>query len=160
MARTVATTVIAAFNAQTTTQAFYSLLTVTHPSWGTPVRLVNNTEDIVSNGNTFSAFPFSVVLLADDDGSAPRLRVSIANTTRIIVSEMRAVAGSRTRITATLSVVSSIDNNTAIADFPDFDLVNVSYNSEVMSFDLVVDPFMTEAFPALSFAPSLTPGIF
>jgi hypothetical protein len=160
MARTVATTVIAAFNAQTTTQAFYALLEITHPSWAGPVRLVNNTEDVVSNALTFTAFPFSVVLPTDDEGSAPRLRVSVANTTRIIVAEMRAVAGSRTRVTASLSIVSTIDADTAIADFPDFDLVNVSYNADVMTFDLVVDPFMTEAFPALSFAPSLTPGIF
>lgn len=160
MARTIATTVINAFNAETTTQAFFALLEASHPDWAGTVRLVNDQTDVVSNGNTYTAFPFSVVLPADSDDESPRLRVAISNVTRLLVADLRSIASSRTRVTATLTLVSTIDLDTAIAEFPDFELVNVSYNADVIQFDLVIDPFLTEAFPALSFAPSTTPGVF
>ena len=49
--------------------AFLHLLTIT--AQGDVIRLVNNNEDIVSRGDTFSAYPFMLALPVDDGINKP-----------------------------------------------------------------------------------------
>jgi len=58
------------------------LLQIDHPQLPSPVRVVNDTQNITSNGQEYIAFPFQVVLPDDFENQLPRSRVSIANVGR------------------------------------------------------------------------------
>jgi len=161
MARTLPVSVVEAVNAQTTGSAFLSLLTIEHPDWDT-VRLVNDITDLTFDSNTYTAFPFAISLPPDTEELQPRMRVAVQNAERTLVDEMRAIAGNRTRATATLEVVESDSSGTvtSVATWSQFELVNVQYNVDVLTFDLVIETFISEGFPKDSFAPSTFPGVF
>jgi hypothetical protein len=62
------------------------LLTISHPEIET-IRVTNNNEDVLSNGNTFLAFPFDITLPPDseDPGAA---QLTIANVDRKIIGAL------------------------------------------------------------------------
>ena len=159
MARTVPSAVVSAINAQTTSSVFLVLMDIVHPSF-TTVRIVNNTEDITSNGNTYTAFPFNVVLPPDTEEFQPKLQVGVVNVTRLLIDEVRTIAGSDQRAKATITVIEASDPDTALATYSNFEVVNLRYDANEMSFDLIIDTFLTEPFPAGSFTPSTFPGLF
>ncbi len=47
---------------QDTDEVFLALLTIAHADISPSIRVVNNTENITSNGNLFTAFPFDIQL--------------------------------------------------------------------------------------------------
>lgn len=159
MARTVPSAVVSAINAQTTSSVFLVLMDIVHPSF-TTVRIVNNTDNITSNGNTYTAFPFNVILPPDTEEFQPKLQVGVVNVTRLLIDEVRTIAGSDQRATATITVIEASDPDTALATYSNFEVVNLRYDANEMSFDLIIDTFLTEPFPAGSFTPSTFPGLF
>jgi len=58
------------------------LLQIDHPDLTSPIRVVNDTENITSNGQEYIAFPFSVVLPDDYENKLPRARIAISNVGR------------------------------------------------------------------------------
>jgi hypothetical protein len=58
------------------------LLEINHPELVAPIRVVNDTENITSNGEEFIAFPFSVILPDDYENKLPRARIAISNVGR------------------------------------------------------------------------------
>lgn len=67
-------------NAPYSDKAFLTLLTVEHTTLSTPLRIVRNNEDVTSNGNVYTAFPFEVELpnSSDDINGAKLMVGSIA----------------------------------------------------------------------------------
>ena len=55
------------------------LLTINHPELATPVRVVNDTQDLVSNGDTYIAMPFRCTLPDDFENQLPKARLSVDN---------------------------------------------------------------------------------
>jgi len=72
MPRTLSNAALASMNAQATGEVWLVLLTLSHPTLATPIRLVNNNEDVVSRGSTFLAFPFEVELPGEDPDQPPK----------------------------------------------------------------------------------------
>lgn len=159
MARTIPTSVIEAVNAQTTDKAFLFLLEVTHSTFDT-IRVVNNTEIITSGGNAYLPFPFSVILPPDSDEFQPILRINIVNVSRLLVTELRSIAGSREKIKCTIKVIDGSAPDVSLATWSEFEVANVSDNADTMTFDLVIENFLSEPFPGDSFAPSTFRGVF
>lgn len=159
MARSLPTTTVQELNKQTTSIAILTLLEITHSSFST-IRIVNNTADVVSNSNTYTAFPFMVTLPADTDQVAISARVTIANVTRLLVSQARTISGSRERALVTITVVDSTDPDTALAQHADLEMVNLSYDADTMTFELSIDNFLTEPFPSATFTPRDFPALF
>jgi hypothetical protein len=58
------------------------LVEINHPELVAPIRVVNDTENITSNGEEFIAFPFSVILPDDYENKLPRARIAISNVGR------------------------------------------------------------------------------
>ena len=159
MARSLPTSVVEALNSQTTDNVFLVLMSISHSSFDT-VYIVNNTEAITSNGVEYVAFPFSVVLPPDTEEFQPKLRVTAINVTRLFIDEVRSLAGANLRAKATVTVIEASDPDTVLAQWSNFEVVNASYNAQEMTFDLIIETFLTEPFPSGSFTPSDFPGIF
>lgn len=159
MARSVSTTIIEAMNAQTTGEAFLYLLEVTHSAFD-PVRVVNNTEEITSDGNVYLPFPFSIILPPEDDEIRPLLRVAFDNVSQEIINELRTVAGLNERIKGTVKVIVASDPDDIIASWENFNMENVRYTDSIVTFDLTLENFLSEPFPSASFTPARFPGLF
>ena len=159
MARTLPTTIIEAVNAATTDEAFLVLLELSHSAFTTQ-RVVNNTQDIVSNGETFRKFPFAMVAPPDTDEFQPRIQVVAMDVVSELVTDMRAISGSRERAACTISIIAASDPDTALASWDTFEVVSVEYNAEVLRFDLAVESFLAEPYPADNMSPSGFPGLF
>lgn len=67
--------------AQTTGQVFLVLIKMVIQFSGGPatVRVVNNTEDIVSNGQTFTAYPYEILLPEESEGKVTGARLRLDN---------------------------------------------------------------------------------
>lgn len=70
---------------------FLFLLTLTHPDLPAPMRFVRNTVDIISRGNTFTAFPFDIALPGASDGAPQPAQLAIDNVDQTIVQTLRAL---------------------------------------------------------------------
>jgi len=84
-------TSIAALFAQETDAVYLPLLTITHASLGTPIRLVADTVDLVYGGNTYTALPFDVSMPADTEDRISEVPVTIDNVDRAIVTAIRSI---------------------------------------------------------------------
>lgn len=157
MSRSTTTAFRQAINAQTTGECFLLLLELSHASLATPIRVVNNTQDIVSNGRTFIGFPFQITLPDDDEEQQPRIRLAIDNVDRTIVTALRALQGP---VDVAVEVVRAADPNTIEIRFEGFKLREARYTALEVSGDLLQEDVLSEPFPAHTFSPQFFPGIF
>ncbi len=67
MAKTLSAAALAALYAEESGETLIILLTLTHPTWPTPIRVTSDSVDTSSRGLTFTAFPFDITLPNDDD---------------------------------------------------------------------------------------------
>lgn len=73
------------------------LLEVTNPSFSEPMRIANDVQDWVSQGQTYIGIRFGFTLPDDVSGQAPRMRLAMDNVGRGISDELeRLVPGSIT----------------------------------------------------------------
>lgn len=85
------TNAIAASQRTSDGQGFQELLTITGGGIAEPVRLVNDTRDLLSQGETFLALPFELVLPKDAAKETPRAQLRIDNVGRSITAELEAL---------------------------------------------------------------------
>jgi len=145
----------AAFS-QDTDEGVLVLLTIDHDDISPPIRVVNNTEHVASRGNTFIAFPFSLVLPSSDERSPPVARLTIDNVSREIAQSIRLIS---TAPDVLIEVVRMKDTEVVELSFPGFRLRNVKWDASTVSGDLVVEDIAQEPYPAFTFSPADFPGL-
>ncbi len=79
--------------AQNTDAAVFALLTFTHPSLSEPLRLVNNTEAITYDGQSYEAFPFKFTPPAEDEEREAVATVKVSNVDRRLAEVLRQIQG-------------------------------------------------------------------
>jgi len=158
MSRTLDQNSLEAILASQTDKVFLFLLTIDHADLVAPIRVVNNSQDIVSDGETFVRFPFRISLPVEREDSPARMKLEIDNVDRQIVQAVRSAAGEA--ITATVQVVRADAPDDILFELPDFDLKNVEYNSFSVTADLTLEDFTQEPYPANVFAPADFPALF
>jgi len=167
MSRTVSLTLRTAANAEATGEILIFLVTVTHELLETPLRFSSDPTERLSvdplvygtssRGDTYSFLPLGLVLPDDSDGTPPAIKLTIDNVSRDMIPLLRSVS---TPATVTVELVLASDPDTVEVAWPDFDLVNASYDAGQVSIDLAVNALATEPYPAGSFTPSGFPGMF
>lgn len=144
--------------AQETGEAPIVLVTITHDDLTAPIRVANYDVDVVSNEETFIAYPFELTLPTEPEAGASRATVTIDNVHRDIVEAVRNCAGTAPQVTLAVVLASSPD--TIEASFPGFDLRNVSYDALTIEGELTLDSLAGERYPAGRFRPGAFPGLF
>ena len=147
----------AAIYAPETDEVFIILLTLHHAGMEVPLRVCSGGQETTSRGETFVAYPFALTLPEDEDGRAPRARLSIDNVDRQIVVAVRGLTSSPQVL---IEIIRAAAPDVVEATFEDFRFTNIAYDSWVVTGDLTVEDFTAEPYPAASFSPSLFPGIF
>lgn len=142
---------------QETDDVFLVLLTIDHTDINPPIRVVNNNEDITSNGNVFVAYPFDIQLPDSMEDSPPRARLVIDNISREIAQAIRNIS---TPATVLIEIIRAADPDTIEMTFATFNLKNVKWDVFKVSGDLVMENMEIEPFPAGQFSPAYFPGLF
>lgn len=136
---------------------FIALVEINHASLGAPIRVANDTKDCVSNGNTYTAYPFLITLPADKDGAPPTAKLTIDNVAQTMTALIR---NQTVPPTVKISIVRMSAPNNVDVTLPTFTLRNVDIDITSISGDLLLDNVTAEPFPQMSFIPSFFPGLF
>lgn len=150
---TVSTTFKAAFYQQQTDEVDLAIIEIDHADLASPLRFVNNTENITSGGDEYLAAGFDIKL-PDDDGHTT---ISVCNIDRVMVQTIRSISS---RPTITLSVVLASDPDTVELGPYVMELADVVFDAFVITGTLTFDDFLDEPYPGDKFTPGQFPGLF
>ncbi len=134
------------------------LLEITHADLVAPIRVCNDTEDLVSGGNTYIAAAFQFVLPDDRDGQTTRAQLSFSNIGRDLMQWLEAANGGAGALVRVRLVRKSLPNNIE-ADFT-VGLQNVSADVSVVTADLGYDQVMDRAAIGWRYDALVAPGLF
>ncbi len=158
MARVLSSAMLQDIYSQQTGEAVLVLLTLDHTDLGSPLRVSSDAVDTVSNGDTFVAFPFDIVLPDEpEDDRSPRARLRISNVEQDITDTLKTISGAPT---ITMQIIRASAPDTIEVSWPDFKLREATYDSLYVQGELTLDDFMLEPYPADIYAPSTFPGLF
>lgn len=157
MARSLSSTLRSAVYNQETGEVFLILLEIDHDDLDDPLRFVDNTEDVTSNGDTYTAYPFLIDIPADDSDRLPSVQLSIDNIDRSILEALRGIDSPPT---VNLSVILNSDPDTVELGPLEFTLKNIEYNAFVITGELSYEDILSEGFPKDSFSPENFPGLY
>ncbi len=142
MSRSLSEAAIASQNAQETGEAWLVLLEIDHDDLADPIRVVNNHQNITSNGNLFVGFPFEIELPGEDPDQPLRARLRIDNVDRTIVETVRTISSPPT---VTARVVLASQPNTVEVEFSGMTLREASYDAATVEADLVFEDVLNIA---------------
>lgn len=139
-------------------EAIIILVTITHPSLETPVRVCLNTPgfDIVSNGYTFTATFFDVVLVSDNDQS-PTARLRIANVNRQVGALIDEINDAPT---VRIDVVLASNPDRLERSFKQMKLRRATWDASMVEGELALADFQNTPWPGTSTTPALFPALF
>ena len=133
------------------------LVHLSHADLLEDIYVVNNLEDVISNGQLHKACPFEVILPTDTDEGPPVARVRIDNVAQDVTVSLRLID---TPAFIDFKVVLASDPDTVEAEYSGMTLKDVTVNINTISGSVGLDDLRLEPFPAHSFGPSFFPGAF
>jgi hypothetical protein len=137
--------------------AFLTLLTITHDTLPTPIRLVNNTEQIISNGQTYSAFPFKIVLPVDDGESLREVALELDNTSLELINLLRTVTDP---LDVNLKMILASIPNDIQYELGELKIGSITYDKSNITAKLYQDNFMSSGLTSERYTPQNFPGLF
>lgn len=142
---------------QETDEPYLILLTVAHDDIAPSIRVVDNNEDITSNGNLFTKFAFDMELPDSREGASPRARVSIDGVSREISEAIRTIDSAAT---IQIEIIRATDPDVLEMNWAPMSLRNVRWDASRISGELVLEEMDIEPFPIWQFSPANAPGLF
>lgn len=134
------------------------LLEISHDQLAVPIRVVNDTSDLVSNGDTYTAFAFRVALPDDVAGRLPRATLSIDNLGREMTQWLDASNGGKGAQCRLMQVMR--DDPDVIEYEVTLDLLNVGQTVLEISGELGYDDTLNLAGLPITYRPDIAPGVF
>ena len=157
MSRTLSSAALQALFAANTDECLLFLIEIDHSSWANPVRIVNNNIDIVSNGDTYTAFPVEITLPSEHQDKTATSRLRVCNVDRQMVSLFDALSSSPS---VTVSVVLGPTPDTSEAGPGKSTLEDYTYTKEAIEGVLSHENLMDKSFPSGTFSPGEYEGLF
>lgn len=133
-----------------------TLISISHPDLAEPVRVTNNGEAIVSNGDTFTAWPFVIELPGDTEG-APVARLRIANVDWRIGSAIESI---NTPADVSIMLVLASEPDTVQFRWDGLELRNTTRTALEVSGDLALGDYDTEPFPSIRVRAGNFPNLY
>lgn len=142
--------------ASETADVWLLLLTITHAALAEPIRIVNNNENIDSNGETFTAFGFDISLPVDSPERAPQARITIDNVSRELIETLRSLTSSPT---VRFDFIRAAAPDVLELTWTNFQLQDVVWDAQQITATLSQADLVTEPFPAHTFTPAFFRGL-
>lgn len=147
-------------HAQETGDALVALVDIAHASMsGSPIRVVQNLQPMVSQGNTYVAFPFVVKLPDDSDNTHPEVTLSIDAVDQSIASAIKSLSPTQSP-SVTITLVLASQPGVIELQMSNMLLRHVSGDAMTIEGTLVLDESDLEAYPEGSYTPGAFPGMF
>ncbi len=144
--------------AQLTSSEVAWLYLLTIKTKGNPdLCLVNNNEQVISNGITYEPFPFSLNLPSDNGESQPKVTLTISNISDEIIKAIRAQA---TAPELKVQLVTSAFPDIVEKELDFLQLKNVNYDAMSVTAELQVTNILSLGFPAEKYDPIHYPALF
>ncbi|MBI3771473.1 MAG: DUF1833 family protein [Gammaproteobacteria bacterium] len=134
------------------------LLEITHPNLPQPVRLVQDNQDIVSNGNTFTAMGFEITLPDDKEQGLPQAKIAIDNVGKELTSWLDASGGGKGAKVRVMQIMRDAPN--VIEMDTTLDLSNVSMNVFKVGGTLGYQDILNQPAVTYTYRPDTAPGLF
>jgi len=134
------------------------LLEINHVALTQPVRVVNDMQDLTSNGNLFIACPFRYVLPDDFENQLPKAKLAVDNVGRDMMHWIETTSGGQNSTVKMMSVMRSRPD--LIEWSSTMNLYNVQATMKEITAELGFDNMFAKPAVALQYRPDNTPGIF
>lgn len=158
MARNISQTAMQAMLARETGEQFLFTLKIDHADLDSPLKFVNDTQDLQRADGTYLAFPFEVNLPTDRQDDIPKVQLAIDNVDQRIIKAIRPL---QTKPQITINIVLRSSPDTIEAGPFTMELKKVDYDAHRIRGDIgYEEDFLNEQIPVSSFTPQSTPGLF
>jgi hypothetical protein len=134
------------------------LLEINHAALGAPIRVVNDTLDLTSNGNIFVGVPFRCELPDDFESQLPKARLAIDNIGRELMYWIETSQGGAGSTCRFMQVMRSRPD--LIEWEITMSLYNIRATFKEVSADLGFENLFNRAACTLTYRPGVAPGIF
>lgn len=134
------------------------LLEITHPELLAPARLANDTQDLVSGGEIFTACGFETHLPDDQAGAMPRVPIAIDNVGGELVSWLDASKGGRGAQVRMLQVMRDTPN--VVEQEFTLELLNSRQDMLRISGELGYENVLDQPALQATYTPETAPGLF
>lgn len=158
MARTKSSRFHEAAQAVSASESPLFLLELRHALLPEPVRLVNDVQDVVSNGKNYIAAQFGLVPPDDNDKTTPKATLRIANAGGAIGAFFERTHGGRGATMRVLQIMRS--NPNFVEEDLVLDLNNVKVDTRSVSGQLGFDDVLNKPGTAYLYRPETAPGLF
>lgn len=146
---------------QNTSEIPLVLLTFDNPddpgAEGFPIRLVGNSEPIVSRGETYAAALFQIELPQEEVGVEPSLKLIIPGPPEDFIAVIRQIVSPPTFL---LEIIISSDPDTVVRKWDQIVMRKVEADQAMVSFELRYETLSQEAFPGDRFSLPNFPALF
>lgn len=142
----------------TDTDSVLLFLEITWPASGDTLRLVNDTRDWISNGETYVGHPFRLMPPDDVAGQSPRGVLEIDNVGRGITADLEDWLPGQV-LYARIMVADRADPDTYMVDMP-LPLTRVTVTGTVARAEGGMDLLLRQQAVQLRYTPYVAPGLF
>jgi hypothetical protein len=157
VSRTLTQKFIEVTQALATGESALFLLTIDHPSWAQPLRVVQNQQDITSRGEVFTAYAFDLTLAADNSKTLPAMQLTLDNVDRSLIQQIRALPSSPTIV---VELIISSEPDSPEISFPDMEMKQISYDANSIRTQIIVADILNVSYPKGKINPSNYPGLY
>ncbi len=134
---------------------FITLLTFSLQGYN-PIRVCNNTVDVTSRGEVFSAYPFQITLPNDNSEQLPSVTLRIDNITGLLIEYLRRLEQPPTLL---LEIVTNINFDVVEKAVGFLKLTQIGYNALEVTGQLILDNFLSRGFGS-EYDPVQFPALF
>lgn len=157
MTRSLSSAALRSIFAANADDPWLAFVTINHADLAQPIRVVHNSQDVVSNGETYIAFPFGAEFPVDDANQVTSVQLVIHNVGRDITQALEAI-GTPPEVTLKFCLGSQPD--TVEAGPFEFTLQGATYDAHTITGTLGYPPLLMTTFPAGDINPADFPGAF
>lgn len=139
-------------------EPFFILLEITHAGLTVPIRIVNDVQSLISNGNEFIALPFRMTLPDDVQGQIPQAQLEIDNVGRELTQFLESTAGGQG---AKCKIMQVMRSNPNLIEFSiTLDLTNMTITNEVVTGQLGFVNTLGQVSTTINFTPTTAPALW
>jgi len=134
------------------------LLEIDHEALSAPIYVVNDTDEVVSNGNTYIAFPFRCVLPDDFESQIPKARLAIVNIGRELMYWIETTSGGQG---STCTFKQILRSNPNLVEWEiTMNLYNVSVTMQEITAELGFENLFSKPAISRQYRPDTASGLF
>jgi hypothetical protein len=134
------------------------LLQINHPELPSPIRVINDTQNITSNGNLYVAFAFRFVLPSDYENQIPKARIAIDNVGKDLMQWIETSDGGAGSTVQLSTIMRSRPNQ--IEWTMTMSMFNIQANAREVSAELGFENLFTKPAISIQYRPETCIALF